>query len=66
MNDQTAPKDQVQQLQRLWEARIKEGTQRMAQLPADERPREKLLLRAGCLVRSGAHGRPAWNRYPVV
>jgi DNA repair protein RadC len=43
MEDQTTHEDEVQQLQRLWEARIKDGIQRMEQLPVDERPREKLL-----------------------
>lgn len=45
MSDETNPEDEVQQLQRLWEKRIEEGRQRIADMPADERPREKLLAK---------------------
>ena len=45
MHDRTPPDDQLEQLQQLWEQRIARGEQRIAQMPAAERPREKLLAR---------------------
>jgi DNA repair protein RadC len=45
MEDQTLPKDEVQQLQMLWEKRIAEGNQRIERMPVNERPREKLLAK---------------------
>jgi len=45
MHDRTPPDDQLEQFQQLWEQRIARGEQRIAQMPAAERPREKLLAR---------------------
>ena len=45
MNDQTGPKDEVLQLQRLREKKIKEANQRIAQLPVEKCPRERLLAK---------------------
>lgn len=45
MDDPTVPKDEVRQLEVLWEKRIAEGNQRMDRMPVHERPREKLLAK---------------------
>ncbi len=45
MNDRGKQEHQLEQLQRLWEERIEAGGQRIAQIPTDERPREKLMIK---------------------
>jgi len=45
MSDETMPKDELQQLQELWKKRIAGGSQRIGQMPVDERPREKLFAK---------------------
>jgi len=45
MNDRSKQEHQLEQLQRLWEERIEAGGQRIAQIPIDERPREKLMIK---------------------
>jgi DNA repair protein RadC len=43
MDDERIPEDEVRQLQRLWEKRMEEGSQRIDELPAGRRPLEKLF-----------------------
>ena len=38
-------KDEAEQIQKLWKERIRQGNQRILEMPVDERPREKLLAK---------------------
>jgi DNA repair protein RadC len=43
MDDERIPEDEMRQIQRMWEKRIGEGARSIRQLPADQRPRERLF-----------------------